>query len=70
MLKLVMMPPQNDLQRQWAARLQRGVQPAWHLLRPQRLAGRCAMSSIKPCGTEASSNYRSSARETPCVIDS
>ena len=34
MLKLVMMPPQNDLQRQWAARLQRSL-PAYRVVVPE-----------------------------------
>ena len=34
MLKLVMMPPQNDLQRQWAPRLQRSL-PAYCVVVPE-----------------------------------
>ena len=34
MLKLVMMPPQNDLQRQWAPRLQRSL-PAYRVVVPE-----------------------------------
>ena len=34
MLKLVMMPPQNDLQRQWAPRLQRSL-PDYRVVVPE-----------------------------------
>src|SRR5919198_5174995 len=34
MLKLVMMPPQNDLHRQWASRLQRSL-PAYRVVVPE-----------------------------------
>jgi hypothetical protein len=34
MLKLVLMPPQNDLQRQWAPRLQHSL-PDYHVVVPE-----------------------------------